>query len=50
MSRAAFNYAKKHKIIKYNTFDDVEKIQPPKAQLNHLTINEIKEVLEVYNK
>lgn len=46
MSRAAFNYAKKHKIIKYNTFDDVEKIQPPKAQLNHLTINEIKEVLE----
>lgn len=46
MSRAAFNYAKKHKIIKHNTFEDVEKIQPPKAKIFHLTIEELKIVLE----
>lgn len=44
LSRAAFNYAKKHKIIRYNTFDEVEKINLPKADINHLTIEELKQV------
>ena len=44
LSRAAFNYAKKHKIIRHNTFDEIEKINLPKADINHLTIEELKQV------
>lgn len=44
LSRAAFNYAKKHRIIKHNTFDEIEKIELPKADINHLTIEELKRV------
>ena len=42
--RASFNYAKKHKIVRNNTFDEVEKINLPKADINHLTIDELKKV------
>lgn len=46
-SRAAFNYAIKHKMIEYNIFNEVDKIDLPKADINHLTQEEIKQVLEM---
>ena len=46
LSRAAANYAIKHKLVKENIFNEVEKPKPPKADINHLTIDELKEVLD----
>ena len=45
LSRAATNYAIKHKLVNHNIFCEIEKPKPPKADINHLTIEELKEVL-----
>lgn len=45
MAKAAVNYCMKHGLIEYNVFDKVEKAELPKADINHLTIDEIKQVL-----
>lgn len=50
ISRASFNYAKKHKIISNNIFNDVESISLPKPNINHLTIEESKRILEECKK
>lgn len=46
MAKAAVNYCIKHELIDYNVFDKVEKAKLPKADINHLTIEEIKLVLD----
>ena len=46
MAKAAVNYCIKHGLLDYNVFDKVEKAELPKADINHLTIEEIKMVLE----
>jgi len=50
LARAATNYAIKHKLIEKNIFNEVEKPKPPKADINHLTIEELKNVLEMCKK
>lgn len=45
MAKAAANYAKKHELIEDNIFDKVEPIELPKADINHLTIEELKMAL-----
>lgn len=45
-SKAACNYAIKHKLITYNIFNDVEKVETPPPDINHLTIDEIQLILE----
>lgn len=45
MAKAAVNYCIKHGLLEYNVFDKVEKIELPKPDINHLTIEEIKQVL-----
>ena len=46
MAKAAVNYCIKHGLLDYNVFYKVEKAELPKADINHLTIEEIKRVLE----
>lgn len=50
LSNAAANYAIKHKLIDKNIFKEVEKPKPPKADINHLTIDELKIVLKACKK
>lgn len=50
LARASTNYAIKHKLIEKNIFNEVEKPKPPKADINHLTIEELKNVLEMCKK
>lgn len=50
MAKAAVNYSRKHNIIKENIFNRIEKAELPKADINHLTIEELKFVLEQCNK
>lgn len=50
LSRAACNYAKKHKIIKHNIFEEVEKINLPKSDINHLTVDELQMILKECKK
>lgn len=50
ISRAAFNYAKKHKIIKYNIFNDIDNISVPKPDINHLTVEELINLLNECKK
>ena len=50
LSNAACNYAIKHKLIDKNIFKEVEKPKPPKADINHLTIDELKTVLTACKK
>ena len=45
MIKAAVNYCIKHNLLEYNVFNKVEKAELPKADINHLTIDEIKQVL-----
>lgn len=45
MAKAAVNYCIKHGLMEYNVFNKVEKAALPKADINHLTIEEIKMVL-----
>ncbi len=45
MIKAAVNYCIKHNLLEYNIFNKVEKPELPKADINHLTIEEIKQVL-----
>lgn len=50
LSSAATNYAIKHKLIDKNIFNEVERPKPPKADINHLTIEELKLILETCKK
>lgn len=45
MGKAAVNYCIKHGLIEHNVFDKVEKPEIPKANINHLTVDELKQVL-----
>ncbi len=46
MAKAAVNYSIKHGVIEYNVFNKIEKVELPKADINHLTIEEIKKLLK----
>lgn len=50
IAKAAVNYSIKHNKIKENIFSRVEKAELPKADINHLTIDELKYILEKCNK
>ena len=50
MAKAAVNFQIKHKRLKYNIFNEIDKIKTPKADINHLTISELLYVLEVCEK
>jgi len=41
---AAFNYAKKHKLIGYNPFEEMEKVSEPKVLRRRFTVDEIKKI------
>lgn len=45
-AKAAVNYFIKHGLIEFNVFNRVEKVKIPKPDINHLTIEEIKRVLD----
>ena len=45
MGKAAVNYCIKHGLIEHNVFNKVEKPEIPKANINHLTVYELKQVL-----
>ena len=45
MGKAAVNYCIKHGLIGHNVFNKVEKPEIPKANINHLTVDELKQVL-----
>lgn len=49
-ARSASNYAIKHLIIDNNVFNKVDKIKTPNADINHLTLDELRRVLEVCKK
>ena len=49
-AKAAVNYFIKHGLIEFNVFNRIEKIKTPKADINHLTIDELKEVLNECKK
>ena len=44
-AKASVNYFIKHGQIETNVFNKIEKIKTPKPHINHLTLDEIKEVL-----
>lgn len=46
-SKASANNAVKKNLITVNKFDKVDKIETPKPDINHLTIEELKEILNV---
>ena len=48
--KAAVNHCIKHDLLERNVFNKIELIKPPKADINHLTIEELKYVLEVCKK
>ncbi len=48
--KAAANYAMFHNLIEYNIFMKIKKAQLPKADINHLTVEELKLVLEECKK
>ena len=50
MCKAAVNLLIKHEILEKNVFAKVDLIKPPKPDINHLTIDEIKLVLEMCKK
>lgn len=50
MCKSAVNNAIKKKIITVNKFNDVDPIKKPKAQHKHLTVEKIKEILEIAKK
>lgn len=43
---AAINYAIKHELIDFNILSKVERVKLPEAQTNHLTVSELKTILE----
>lgn len=45
-AKASVNYAIKHGLVENNVFYKIEKITLPKADINHLTVDELKKVLE----
>ena len=47
MAKAAVNFQIKHKRLRYNIFNEIEKIKTPKADIQHLSISELLYVLEV---
>jgi len=49
-ARAAANYGIRHNLIEFNVFNKIEKAELPKADINHLTIKEIKQVLDECKK
>ena len=50
MCKAAVNHFIKHEILEKNVFNKIDLIKPPKADINHLTIDEIRNVLDVCKK
>ena len=49
-AKASVNYFIKHGQIDINVFNKIEKIKVPKPDINHLTIDEIREVLDECKK
>lgn len=49
-AKASVNYFIKHGEIEFNIFNKIEKIKVPKPDINHLTIEELKDVLECCKK
>lgn len=49
-AKAAVNYAMTHGLVETNIFNKIEKIKLPKADINHLSIRELKMVLETCKK
>ena len=49
-AKASVNWQIKHDNIEFNIFNKIEPIKSPKADINHLTIDEIKKVLEYCKK
>ena len=49
-AKASVNWQIKHDNIEYNIFNKIEPIKSPKADINHLTIDEIKLVLDYCKK
>ncbi len=50
LSKATCNYAKKHKLIQHNIFEEVEQIKTPNSDINHLTIDELQLILSECKK
>lgn len=50
MCKAAVNLLIKHDLIEKNVFNKIELIKPPKPDINHLTIDEIRLILETCKK
>ena len=48
--KAAVNHFIKHDLLEKNVFNKIELIKPPKADINHLTIEELKYVLKMSKK
>ena len=49
-AKAAVNYAIFHNLIEYNVFEKVKKAKLPEADINHLTVEELKLVLDECKK
>lgn len=49
-AKAAVNYFIKHELLEKNVFNKIEKKTPPKPDINHLTKDELKQVLEECKK
>lgn len=50
IAKSATNFAIKHGLVELNIFDKIEKIQTPKPDINHLTIDELRTVLDECQK
>lgn len=46
LAKAVVNYAIKHDILEYNVFNKIEKPAIPKADINHLSLEEIEKILD----
>lgn len=49
-AKAATNYAMNHNLVESNVFKKIETIKLPKADINHLTVEELKKVLKECKK
>ncbi len=50
LAKVAVNYSIKHGLVEKNIFNKIEKIETPKPDINHLTIDELKILLDKCKK
>ena len=50
MAKAAVNRLIKHELLTKNVFNKIEILKPPKPDINHLTVDEIKRILQECKK